>query len=146
MAENPDVVVEVRYEIGEGLGDDQLFGILECVSDELSARVATRRLLDRITPEQLDLFPVGLISRLVEEGKILNIGAAQEAAGGLSRQALHNATRSGQNKSGSNVNPLQHIKVGASKRKKTGVLLFLPSWLQAWHVRSKGSKTGRPRK
>jgi hypothetical protein len=115
------------------LADDDLFQLLEAVSDELSARVATRKLLSRIDAERLGLFPAGLISRLVEQGEVLGIEGARQALGLTTRNGVYSAMLRG----------LKSLKVG-SPGTGTGAVYFLPAWLEAYRANThKGG--GRPR-
>ncbi len=112
------------------LTDGELFHTLTLISDELAARVSTRKLLTRLDPEQLGLFPAALLDKLIGEDKVLSVESACRVTGWLTRQTIYNGIKP------RTLYPLPHLKVADR-------LLFLDHWLVRW----RGSvKKGRPRR
>lgn len=115
-------------ELLSDLTDDELFQTLSQIVDELQARVSARKLLGRISPEQLGLFPAGLLNRLVVTDKVWSIDSACQHVGWLERQTVYNGVRSA-------ANPLPHFKIADRH-------LFLAHWLDGWRS---GVRHGRPK-
>lgn len=128
MADSVDVIVEVP-DVLENLTDEGLFAVLEHAALELAARVSTRKLLGRISPDELGLFPAKLLDRLIVEDKVWSIDSACQHVGWLERQTVYNGVRS-------TANPLPHLKVADRH-------LFLAHWLDGWRS---GVKHGRPKR
>lgn len=101
-------------------GDETLFAIAVELSRELTDRVTDQGLLDRVDPERLGLFPVGLVNALTDVGRLYSIEKASDKFG-LPRQTLYNGIAS-------KANPLEHLPVGPNRT------IITKAWFDKWRV------------